>query len=99
MSDPDVSFTNNTGEQKIRMAKVKVSGCFRTRLHAEAWCRSSSYLTSMAALGYSPLVAIRVALAGNAADMIKMHNAKPASAEGRGDTPTPGKIRRAGRGA
>ncbi len=49
---------------------------------AEAWCRSSSYLTSMAALGYSPLVAIRIALAGNAADMIKMHNAKPASAEG-----------------
>ncbi len=79
MSDPDVSFTNNPGEQKIWMAKVKVSGCFRTRLHAEAWCRSSSYLTSMAALGYSPLVAIRIALA---ADMIKMHNAKPASAEG-----------------
>ncbi len=46
---------------------------------AEAWCRSSSYLTSMTALGYSPLVAIRIALA---ADMIKMHNAKPASAEG-----------------
>ncbi len=23
--DPDVSFTNNAGEQKIRMAKVKVS--------------------------------------------------------------------------
>ncbi len=27
---PDVSFTNNAGEQKIRMAKVKVSGCFRS---------------------------------------------------------------------
>ena len=23
MSDPDVSFTNNTGEQKIRLSKVK----------------------------------------------------------------------------
>ena len=66
MGDPDVSFTNNTGEQKIRMAKVKikVSGCFRTRLYAEAWCRISSYLSSMAALGYNPLVAIQIALAG-----------------------------------
>ena len=68
MGDPDVSFTNNTGEQKIRMAKVtiKVSGCFRTRLYAEAWCRISSYLSSMAALGYNPLVAIQIALAGKA---------------------------------
>ena len=46
MSDPDVSFTNNTGEQKIRMSKVKikVSGCFRTEHNARAWCRISSYL-------------------------------------------------------
>ena len=39
MSDPDVSFTNNTGEQKkIRMSKVKikVSGCFLTEHHAHA---------------------------------------------------------------
>ncbi len=27
---PDVSFTNNAEEQKIRVAKVKVSGCFRS---------------------------------------------------------------------
>ena len=75
MGDPDVRFTNNFGEQKIRMAKVKikVSGCFRTRFYAEAWCRISSYLSSMAALGYNPLVAIQIALAGNAADMIKIH--------------------------
>ncbi len=75
---------NNPGKQEIRMAKVKikVSGCFRTPLHAEAWCRISSYLTSMTALGYNPLVAIQIALAGNATDMIKMHNAKPASTEG-----------------
>lgn len=79
MADPEVSFTNNSGEQKIRMAKVKikVSGCFRTQLYAEAWCRISSYLSSMAALGYNPLVAIQIALAGNAADMIKRHHAQP----------------------
>ena len=70
--DPDVSFTNNKGEQKIRMAKVKikVSGFFRTRLCAEARRRITSYLSSMAALGYNPLVAIRIAFAGNAAEMI-----------------------------
>ena len=74
--DPDVSFTNNTGEQKIRMSKVKmkVSGCFRTERFARAWCRISSYLDSMAALGYNPLVAIEIALAGNAADMIKQYD-------------------------
>ena len=73
--DPDVSFTNNAGEQKIRMAKVKikVSGCFRTQFQAEAWCRVSSYLSSMAALGYNPLAAIQIALAGNAANMITLH--------------------------
>ena len=76
MSDPDVSFTNNTGEQKIRMSKVKikVSGCFRTERGAHAWCRISSYLDSMKALGYNPHVAIKIALAGNAADMIKHHD-------------------------
>ena len=75
MSDPDVSFTNNTGEQKIRMSKVKikVSGCFRTEFYAQAWCRISSYLDSMKALGYNPHVAIQIALAGIAADMIKRH--------------------------
>ena len=84
MSDPDVSFTNNAGERKIRMAKVKikVSGCFRTRHHAEAWCRISSYLSSMAALGYNPLVAIQIALAGKAADMIKLHHADSAAKKG-----------------
>ena len=76
MSDPDVSFTNNTGEQKIRMSKVKikVSGCFRTEHYAHAWCRITSYLDSMGALGYNPLVAIQIEPAGNAADMIKHYD-------------------------
>ena len=53
---------------------MKVSGCFRTERFARAWCRISSYLDSMAALGYNPLVAIEIALAGNAADMIKQYD-------------------------
>ena len=76
MSDPDVSFTNNAAEQKIRMSKVKikVSGCFRTERFAHAWCRISSYLDTMAELGYNPHVAIQIALDGNAADMIKQYD-------------------------
>ena len=73
MNDPDVSFTKNAGDQKIRMSKVKisVSGCVRTERYAHAWCRISSYLDSMKELGYNPHVAIQFALAGNTADMIK----------------------------
>ena len=71
--DPDVPFTNNRAERDIRMAKVKqkVSGCFRTLRHAEAHCRISSYLQSMALQGYNPLAAIQIALNGNAAEMIE----------------------------
>ena len=51
--------------------KIKVSGCFRTRVYAEYWRRMSSYLQFMAAMGCNPLVAIRTALAGRAAEMVK----------------------------
>ena len=61
-------FTNNRAERDLRMSKVKqkVSECFRTRRYAEAYCRISSYLQSMANQGYNPLVAIQIALAGDA---------------------------------
>ncbi len=61
-----VSFTNNRAERDLRMSKVKqkVSGCFRTQRYAEAYCRISSYLQTMANKGYNPLVAIQLALSG-----------------------------------
>ncbi len=63
---PHVPFTNNRAERDLRMSKVKqkVSGCFRTRKYAEAYCRISSYLQTMANRGYNPLVAIQMALSG-----------------------------------
>jgi transposase len=63
---PEVPFTNNRAERDLRMSKVKqkVSGCFRTPVYAEAYCRISSYLQTMAHRGYNPLVAIQMALAG-----------------------------------
>lgn len=63
---PEVAFTNNRAEQDLRMAKVKqkVSGCFRALIYAEAYCRISSYLQTMANKGVNPLLAIQMALAG-----------------------------------
>ncbi len=64
--DPNVAFTNNRAERDLRMSKVKqkVSGCFRKPEYAEAYCRISSYLQTMANRGYNPLVAIQLALSG-----------------------------------
>jgi len=64
--DAHVAFTNNRAERDLRMSKVKqkVSGCFRNRHYAEAYCRISSYLQTMANRGYNPLVAIQMALSG-----------------------------------
>ena len=39
-----------------------------TRKYAQAYCRISSYLQSMANLGYNPLVAIQIALADRAVE-------------------------------
>jgi hypothetical protein len=63
---PHVPFTNNRAERDLRMSKVKqeVSGCFRTRAYAEACCRISSCLQTMAKRRYNPLVAIQMALCG-----------------------------------
>jgi transposase len=64
--NPHVPFTNNRAERDLRMSKVKqkVSGCFRRREYAQAYCRISSYLQTMANRGYNPLVAIQMALSG-----------------------------------
>lgn len=69
--EPHVAFTNNRAEQDLRMAKVKqkVSGCFRAEDYAHAYCRISSYLQTMANRGYNPLIAIQIALAGQAASI------------------------------
>jgi hypothetical protein len=64
--DPHVSFTNNTAERALRMGKVKqkVSGCFRNEDFAHAYCTISSYLDTMKAKGYNPLIAIQMVLMG-----------------------------------
>jgi len=64
--DPYVPFPDNRAERDLRMAKVKqkISGCFRRKQYAQAYCQISSYLQTMANQGINPLVAIQLALAG-----------------------------------
>ena len=64
--DPQVPFTNNQGEQDIRMIKVKqkISGCFRTLPGAQTFARIRGYLSTCRKQGHNLLDACHQLIIG-----------------------------------
>lgn len=61
-----VPFTNNRGENDIRMTKVqqKISGCFKSMEGAKIFCRVRSYLLTAQKNGISPSDALKTLFDG-----------------------------------
>ncbi len=66
MIDADVPFTNNRGENDIRMTKVqqKISGCFKSIDGAKIFCRVRSYLLTAQKHGVTPTDALKTLFDG-----------------------------------
>jgi transposase len=66
MDEKDVPFTNNQGENDLRMTKVqqKISGCFRSFDGATAFCRCRSYISTCRKQGLTSSEALRLLFDG-----------------------------------
>lgn len=72
MTDKRVPFTNNQGENDIRMTKVqqKISGCFRSFEGAQMFCRIRGYLSTCRKHGVQPTDALQCLFSGRLPDFI-----------------------------
>ena len=73
LEDSRVPFTNNRGENDLRMTKVqqKISGCFRSMDGAKVFCRVRSYLSTCRKNGVGPSEALRLLFEGKIPDFMK----------------------------
>jgi transposase len=72
MYDIDVPFTNNQGENDLRMTKVqqKISGCFRSIEGAYIFCRIRAYLITCSKHGINGTVALKILFQGKLPDFV-----------------------------
>jgi transposase len=78
MEVESIPFTNNQGENDLRMTKVqqKISGCFRSMEGAKIFCRVRSYLSTCRKQGMTATHALTLLFLGKDPDFMKMDEVK-----------------------